>query len=88
MATTGDEIDTRQWPLFDLLAGADASVSDDWSLTGSLGYKTNPNVFNVFLRADVSKLDFDTNVSVETLGDVGTANVDPLVVGLLVGYQF
>lgn len=161
------------------LAGADATVSDDWSLTGSLGYKVNPNVFvelntalvayehdvtldglgtvasvehrptilsinyqflpeskvrpfvrfgygwvglsgeqskgalagldvtasdsnglvygagvdffvaeNVFLRADVSKLDFDTDVSVETLGDVGTANVDPLVVGLSIGYQF
>lgn len=161
------------------LAGADASITDDWSLTGSLGYKFNPNVFaelntalvayehdvsldglgtiasvehrptilsinyqflpeskvrpfvrlgfgwvslsgeqskgalagldvsasnsnglvygggvdffvaeNLFLRADVSKLDFDTDVNVETLGDVGTANVDPLVIGFSLGYQF
>lgn len=161
------------------LAGADASVSDDWSLTGSLGYRFTPNAFaelntalvayehdvsldglgtvasvehrptilsinyqflaeskvrpfirlgygwvalsgeqskgalagldltagdssglvygggvdffvseNLFLRADIAKLDFDTDVSVETLGDVGTASVDPLVIGFSLGYQF
>lgn len=42
----------------------------------------------VFLRADLYKLDFDTDVSVETLGYVGTANVDPLVFGLSLGYEF
>ena len=41
-----------------------------------------------FIRADVSKLDFDTEVTVETLGNVGTAEVDPLVFGVAVGYQF
>lgn len=161
------------------LAGADTSVSDAWSLTGSVGYKFTPNIFaqlgtalvafdhdvsldglgtvaslsqrptvlslnyqfmaegtvrpfigigygwvaisdeetegalsglgisasdsngftygggvdfivneNFFIRADVSVLDFSTDVSVETLGDVGTANVDPVVFGLSVGYQF
>lgn len=43
---------------------------------------------NVFLRADVRKLDFDTDVTVETLGDVGTANVDPLIYGLSIGLRF
>jgi len=42
----------------------------------------------VFVRADLYKLDFDTKVSVETLGNVGTANVDPLVFGLSLGYEF
>lgn len=161
------------------LAGADASVSDAWSLTGSVGYKFTPNIFgqlgtalvpfehdvsldglgtvaslkqrptvlslnyqflaegtvrpfigvgygwvsisdeeaegaltglgisasdsngftygggvdffvneNFFIRADVSVLDFSTDVTVETLGDVGTANVDPIVFGLSLGYQF
>ena len=42
----------------------------------------------LFIRADVSKLDFDTDVNVESLGDVGTAEVDPLVFGVSVGYQF
>jgi len=161
------------------LAGADASVNDDWSVTGNLGYKFSPNVFaqlgtalmtfehdvsldglgtvaslkhrptvlsinyqflaegsirpfvgigygwvtisdeetegaltglgisasdsdgftygggvdffvneNFFIRADVSVLDFSTDVNVETLGDVGTAEVDPVVFGLSLGYQF
>lgn len=161
------------------LAGADASVNDDWSVTGGLGYKFNPKLFvelntalapfehevsldglgtvaslkhrptvlslayqfntessvrpfvrvgygwvaisdetaegaltgldisagnangfafgggvdflvndKFFIRADVSKLDFDTTVDVETLGEVGTAEVDPLVFGVALGYQF
>ena len=161
------------------LAGADASVNDDWSVTGSLGYRFNPNLFvelntalapfehevtldglgtvaslkhrptvlslgyqfasesrvrpfvrvgsgwiaisdetargaltgldlsagnanglafgggldflvndKFFIRAEVSKLDFDTAVTVETLGEVGTAEVDPLVFGVALGYQF
>ena len=41
-----------------------------------------------FLRADIRKLDFDTEVSVETLGNVGTAEVDPLVYGLSAGLRF
>lgn len=41
-----------------------------------------------FVRADVRKLDFDTDVTVETLGRVGTAEVDPLVYGLSVGVGF
>lgn len=41
-----------------------------------------------FLRADVRKLDFDTDISVETLGEVGTAEVDPLVYGLSAGLRF
>ena len=161
------------------LAGADASVNDDWSVTGSLGYRFNPNLFvelntalapfehevtldglgtvaslkhrptvlslgyqfasesrvrpfvrvgygwiaisdetargaltgldlsagnanglafgggldflvndKFFIRAEVSKLDFDTAVTVETLGEVGTAEVDPLVFGVALGSQF
>ncbi|KAA2285042.1 OmpW/AlkL family protein [Arenimonas fontis] len=43
---------------------------------------------NFFLRLDVRKLDFDTDVSIETLGNVGTAEVDPLVYGLSAGIRF
>lgn len=43
---------------------------------------------NFFLRADVRKLDFDTDVTVETLGDVGTAEVDPLIYGVSAGFRF
>lgn len=41
-----------------------------------------------FIRADVRKLDFDTDVTVETLGDVGTAEVDPIVYGISAGLRF
>jgi len=40
------------------------------------------------LRADVRKLGFDTDVTVETLGNVGTAEVDPLVYGISAGFRF
>jgi outer membrane protein len=162
-----------------VLAGADAEVNDDWSFTGALGYRFNPNftaelgtalvpfkhtvkldglgnvaslkhrpttvsmnyqfmadskfrpyvslgygwvsisdektqgpltgldinvensnglIFgagadftindNLFFRAELKKLNFDSNVSVETLGNVGKAEVDPLIFGLSLGYQF
>ena len=69
------------------LTGLDISASNADGITygGGLDFFVNDNVF---IRAEVSKLDFDTDVSVETLGDVGTANVDPLVYGVAVGYQF
>lgn len=41
-----------------------------------------------FIRADVRKLDFDTDVTVETLGNVGTAEVDPIVYGISAGLRF
>ena len=41
-----------------------------------------------FIRADIRKLDFDTDVTVETLGNVGTANVDPVVYGISAGLRF
>ncbi|MFY2763230.1 OmpW/AlkL family protein [Arenimonas sp. MALMAid1274] len=43
---------------------------------------------NFFLRADVRKIDFDTEVTVETLGNVGTAEVDPLIYGISAGFRF
>ena len=45
---------------------------------GSLG-------FTMGVRA---RLDFDSDVTVQTLGNVGTAEVDPLVYGVALGYQF
>ena len=41
-----------------------------------------------FLRADVKKMDFDSTVVVETLGNVGRAEVNPWYVNLSVGYHF
>ena len=43
---------------------------------------------NVFIRADVRRLSFETDVTVETLGNVGTAEVDPLVYGISAGFRF
>ena len=43
---------------------------------------------NWFFRADVKWMDFDADVNIETLGDVGTAEVDPIVYDLSIGYQF
>ena len=43
---------------------------------------------NVFIRADVRRLSFETDVTVETLGNVGTAEVDPIVYGVSAGLRF
>jgi outer membrane protein len=69
------------------LSGLDISASDSNGFTygGGVDFFINEDFF---IRADVSVLDFSTDVSVETLGDVGTADVDPLVFGLSLGYQF
>ena len=69
------------------LTGLDISASNADGITYGAGVDFFVND-KVFIRADVSKYDFDTDVNVETLGDVGTANVDPLVFGVAVGYQF
>lgn len=71
--------------------GALAGLGIDGTNANGLSYGGGVDIFftdNVFLRADVRKLDFDTDVTVETLGDVGTATVDPLVYGLSVGLTF
>lgn len=41
-----------------------------------------------FIRGDIKQMDFDADVSVESLGNVGTANVDPWLFNISVGYQF
>lgn len=65
--------------------GISGSNANGLSLTLGADYYVNDNFF---LRADVRKLDFDTDVTVETLGDVGTAEVDPLVYGISAGFRF
>jgi outer membrane protein len=57
--------------------GLSLSVGADWYVTDSF-----------FVRADVRQLDFDTDVTVETLGNVGTAEVDPLIYGISAGLRF
>lgn len=71
--------------------GALAGLGIDGSNANGLSYGGGVDFFvsdNIFIRADVRKLDFDTDVTVETLGNVGTATVDPLVYGLSVGLTF
>lgn len=71
--------------------GALAGLGIDGTNANGLSYGGGVDIFvtdRVFLRADVRKLDFDTDVTVETLGNVGTATVDPLVYGLSVGLTF
>ena len=65
--------------------GISGSNADGISLTLGADYYVNENFF---LRGDVRKLDFDTDVTVETLGNVGTAEVDPLVYGISAGFRF
>ena len=65
--------------------GVSASDADGLVYGGGVDFFVNDKLF---IRGELSKLDFDTDVNVESLGDVGTANVDPLVFGLSVGYQF
>jgi len=69
------------------LSGLDISASDSNGFTygGGVDFFINEDFF---IRADISVLDFSTDVTVETLGDVGTAEVDPVVFGLSLGYQF
>lgn len=71
--------------------GALAGLGIDGTNSNGLSYGGGVDIFvtdKVFLRADVRKLDFDTEVTVESLGNVGTATVDPLVYGLSVGLTF
>jgi outer membrane protein len=65
--------------------GIDGDNADGISFTVGADYYVNDNFF---LRADVRRLDFDTEVTVETLGNVGTAEVDPLVYGISAGLSF
>jgi outer membrane protein len=65
--------------------GISADNANGLSLTAGADYYFSDRFF---VRADVRKLDFDTDVTVETLGNVGTAEVDPLVYGLSFGVSF
>lgn len=65
--------------------GIDGDNANGISFTVGADYYVNDNFF---LRADVRKLDFDTEVTVESLGNVGTAEVDPLVYGISAGLSF
>ena len=65
--------------------GIDGSNADGISFSAGLDWFVNDNFF---LRADVRKLSFETDVTVETLGNVGTAEVDPVVYGISAGLRF
>lgn len=65
--------------------GISGSNADGISLALGADFYVNDTFF---VRADVRRLDFDTDVTVETLGNVGTANVDPTVYGLSAGLRF
>ena len=65
--------------------GIDGSNADGIAFGAGLDWFINDNFF---LRADVRRLSFDTDVTVETLGNVGTAEVDPIVYGVSAGLRF
>lgn len=65
--------------------GIDGSNANGISFSAGLDWFVNDNFF---LRADVRKLSFETDVTVETLGNVGTAEVDPVVYGISAGLRF
>lgn len=69
------------------LAGLDINVGNGSGFVWGGG----ADVFideNWFIRGDIKQMDFDADVEVETLGNVGTANVDPWLFNISVGYQF
>jgi len=65
--------------------GIDGSNADGIAFGAGLDWFVNDNFF---LRADVRRLSFETDVTVETLGNVGTAEVDPIVYGISAGLRF
>ncbi|HEX5756123.1 MAG TPA: OmpW family outer membrane protein [Arenimonas sp.] len=69
------------------LSGLGVSASSDNGVVAQLGVDFAVNDW-LFLRADARQFQFDTDVVVETLGAVGTANVDPLIFGISVGARF
>lgn len=71
--------------------GALAGLGIDGSNANGIAFGAGLDWFvndNFFLRADVRRLSFETDVTVETLGDVGTAEVDPIVYGVSAGLRF
>lgn len=69
------------------LAGLDIDVDDGSGFVWGLGADVFFNE-NWFFRGDIKWMDFDADVNVESLGDVGTANVDPILYDFSIGYQF
>ena len=69
------------------LAGLDIGVGNGSGFVWGAGADVIINE-SWFIRGDIKQMDFDADVSVETLGNVGTANVDPWLFNLSVGYQF
>lgn len=65
--------------------GIDGSNADGIAFGAGLDWFVSDNVF---IRADVRRLSFETDVTVETLGNVGTAEVDPIVYGISAGLRF
>ncbi|WP_374604133.1 OmpW family protein [Arenimonas sp.] len=71
--------------------GALAGLGIDGSNANGIAFGAGLDWFvsdNVFIRADVRRLSFDTDVTVESLGNVGTAEVDPIVYGISAGLRF
>ncbi len=71
--------------------GALAGLGIDGSNANGIAFGAGLDWFvsdNVFLRADLRRLSFETDVTVETLGNVGTAEVDPIVYGISAGLRF
>lgn len=71
--------------------GALAGLGIDGSNANGIAFGAGLDWFvndNFFLRADVRRLSFETEVTVETLGNVGTAEVDPIVYGISAGLRF
>lgn len=68
------------------IANTDLKLDDSWGLAAHAGFDVILNEKWLW-GADVRWIDIDTNVSVDG-ADVGTANIDPIVYGVYVGYRF
>jgi len=68
------------------LAGADLKLDDSWGLAAHAGLDFAIGQ-DKWLRLDARWIDIDTDVKLNG-ADIGTANVDPIVVGIDLAYKF
>lgn len=71
----------------DALNGPDVSLDDSWGLAGQFGVDVLLDDAWA-LNAAVWYVDIDTDVSVEGVGDVGTANIDPMAYMVGASYRW
>jgi outer membrane protein len=68
-------------------SGLDLSLDNSWGLAAHIGADIAINEKS-WLRIDARWIDIDTDAHVETLGNIGEVEVDPIVYGLAYVWKF